>query len=127
MRRAFVAMLCAIVMRGPQDGTVSDTDRFITFADPATITKSGDTAAMWICSITARSARSKATAISRKTGKRIRLQESAHASARDVPALGMMGSMKRYSTARHRIRGRASILARLTYALLVYRASGGKH
>jgi hypothetical protein len=48
MRRAGVAVL-ALVSSSALAGwvEVSDTDRFITFADPATISKSGDTVKMW--------------------------------------------------------------------------------
>ena len=49
MRSALVAMLCAMISGHAAAGwvAVSDTERFITFADPATITKTGDTVKMW--------------------------------------------------------------------------------
>lgn len=48
MRTALVAAL-ALVSSNAVAGwvAVSDTDRFITFADPASISKSGDTVKMW--------------------------------------------------------------------------------
>ena len=48
MRTALVAALAFVSWNAVAGWVeVSDTDRFITFADPASITKSGDTVKMW--------------------------------------------------------------------------------
>jgi hypothetical protein len=49
MRKAIVAMCLAVLSGNVAAGwvAVSDTDRFITFADPASISKTGDTVKMW--------------------------------------------------------------------------------
>jgi hypothetical protein len=49
MRTALFAMILTVVTSSASAAwvAVSDTGRFITFADPATISKSGDTVTMW--------------------------------------------------------------------------------